>query len=88
MFNLTSTSIRELHSRFSDGIHVRLMWHAHDDRLWVEVIDIKRDDEFDVEVRDRARALEVFHHPFAYVCDRVAATATAGPGAEIDFRVS
>ncbi len=61
-----STTAHELHSRVSDGIHVRLMWRAHDDYLFVAVADRKDGEEFFVEVRDHARALDVFHHPFAY----------------------
>jgi hypothetical protein len=57
---------QELHSRVGDGILVRLVWRADDDDLFVTVADSKEDVEFCVEVRDRARALDVFHHPFAY----------------------
>jgi hypothetical protein len=60
------TSTRELHSRASDGIDVRLLWRECDWRLWVAVIDNKAGGEFCMEVRDRARALDVFHHPYAY----------------------
>jgi hypothetical protein len=35
----TLTSIRELDSRVSGGIQVRLLWCKHDGRLWVPVID-------------------------------------------------
>lgn len=57
---------QELHSRIGDGILVRLLWRADDDHLFVTVSDRKENVEFCVEVRDRARALDVFHHPFAY----------------------
>ena len=60
------TSTRELHSRFSDGIQVRLLWCEEDGRLWVTVIDLKQGEEFSVDVLDRTRALDVFHHPYAY----------------------
>jgi hypothetical protein len=60
------TPTRELHSRVNDGIHVRLMWRAEDDRLWVAVSDGKQGHQFCVDVRDRQRTLDVFHHPFAY----------------------
>jgi hypothetical protein len=66
MINLPTPIVRELHSRFTDGIHVRLLWHGQEDRLWVSVDDSKTDQRFDVEVRDRARALEIFRHPFVY----------------------
>jgi hypothetical protein len=60
------TSTRELHSRISDGILVRLLWRERDGKLWVSVIDGKAGGEFCMEVRDRERALNVFHHPYAY----------------------
>jgi hypothetical protein len=66
MITSTPTTIRELHSRVNDGIEVRLLWKAVDDCLFVTVADRKRDEEFCVEVRDRSRALDVFHHPYAY----------------------
>jgi hypothetical protein len=60
------TSTRELHSRPSDGIHVRLLWRECDGKLWVAVIDNKAGGEFCMEVQDPTRALDVFHHPYAY----------------------
>jgi hypothetical protein len=60
------TSTRELHSRVSDGIDVRLLWRECDGRLWVAVRDNKAGGEFCMEVHDRTRALDVFHHPYAY----------------------
>jgi hypothetical protein len=60
------TSIRELHSRTNDGIHVRLLWRKHDGRLWVDVVDTKAGDAFALDVRDGERPLDVFHHPYAY----------------------
>ncbi|MCQ7029707.1 hypothetical protein MRO55_24710, partial [Escherichia coli] len=62
--------MRELHSRISDGIHVRLLWHQHDDRVTVAVDDAKTGDAFTIDVREDARALEVFHHPYAYAAFR------------------
>ena len=59
------TTARELQSRVSDEIHVRLMW-SDDGRLWVSMRDRKRGDEFSVDVRDRSRALDVFRHLFSY----------------------
>jgi hypothetical protein len=57
---------RELDSRVIDGIEVRLLWRSADGGLFVAVTDSKRGEKFCVDVRDRARALDVFHHPFAY----------------------
>ena len=63
---MTDSATHELHSRVNDGILVRLLWRAIDDFLWVAVADSKQGQHFSVEVRERARALDVFHHPFAY----------------------
>lgn len=62
----TSTLTRELDSRVSDGIEVRLLWRAQDDRVLVAVRDGRTGDAFSVEVADDQRALDVFHHPYAY----------------------
>ena len=59
-------SMREVHSRTSDGIHVRMLWSQDDGRVVVSVDDTKTGQAFSVEVPRHARALEVFHHPFAY----------------------
>ena len=61
---------RELDSRTSDGIEVRLLWSEHDGRVLVAVNDSKTGDAFSVEVRDGERALDVFHHPYAYAASR------------------
>jgi hypothetical protein len=62
--------MRELHSRVSDGIHVRLLWHRHDDRVAVAVDDAKTGDAFTIDVRDDERVLDVFHHSYAYAAFR------------------
>ena len=62
--------LRELDSRTSDGIHVRLLWDQHDDRVTVAVDDAKTGDAFTIDVREDERALEVFHHPYAYAAFR------------------
>jgi hypothetical protein len=61
---------RELDSRSSDGIDVRLLWREHDNRVLVAVADTKTGDGFAVEVREGDCAREVFHHPFAYAAWR------------------
>jgi hypothetical protein len=62
----TSTLTRELDSRVTDGIEVRLLWREQDDRVLVAVRDGRTGDAFSVEVADDQRALDVFHHPYAY----------------------
>lgn len=39
-------TMRELHSRISDGIHVRLLWSERDGRVTVAVADCKTGDAF------------------------------------------
>ena len=58
--------MRELHSRETNGIHVRLLWCESDGRVAVAVIDTQGCESFLLEVRDGERAMDVFHHPFAY----------------------
>lgn len=56
----------ELHSRVTDGIQVRMLWNQHDGRVTVTVADDKTGDAFVVEVLAGERAMDVFHHPYAY----------------------
>ena len=63
----TLTSTRELHSRMTDGILVRLLWSQDENRVFVAVDDHKTGEAFSVEVPDGERPMHVFAHPFAYV---------------------
>ena len=60
-------TMRELDSRTSDGLHIRLLWDSTDGRVSVAVADSKNGDDFDFEVRERERAREAFEHPFSYM---------------------
>lgn len=60
------TATRELDSRCSDGIEVRLLWREPDGQILVAVHDRKTGELFELLVRDGDRALDVFHHPYAY----------------------
>lgn len=76
-------AMRELDSRITDGITVRLLWDAADGHVYVTVADAKTGDEFCLEVRDRERTREVFLHPYAYAAwygveTRAPASASAG----------
>jgi hypothetical protein len=65
--NSTSeTTPRELDSRINDGIHVHLVWHPRDNHLAVAVQDTKTGEAFEIAVGPGQRALDVFHHPYAY----------------------
>jgi hypothetical protein len=57
---------RELDHRTNDGIDVWLLWNHPADEVVVAVFDAKSGEAFEIPVRDRERALDVFHHPFAY----------------------
>ena len=69
--------MRELHSRVTDGIHVRLLWCQHANRVAVDVNDTKTGDAFTIDVRDGEQALDVFHHPYAYAALRGVTTRVA-----------
>ena len=61
---------RELDSRSNDGMHIRLLWHTDDGHLLVTVDDTKTGETFEVPIDERERALDVFHHPYAYAAWR------------------
>lgn len=70
-------TMRELDSRVSDGIHVRLLWCERHGRVAVAVDDAKTGDSFGVEVRSGDSALEAFRHPYSYAAWRGVASAAA-----------
>lgn len=57
---------RELDTRTSDGIRVRLLWQPDDGRVLVAVNDTKTGEAFELPVPDGEQALDVFRHPYAY----------------------
>ena len=71
-----STTARELHSRTSDGILVRLLWYPNDDQLSVAVNDTKTGETFELPIHPGERALDVFRHPYAYAAARDHRTGT------------
>ena len=74
----TTSELRELDHRVSDGIDVRLLWRPHDDRALVAVSDAKTGEAFTIAVGSDQRALDVFHHPFAYAGNRRAGDHSTG----------
>ena len=56
---------RELAARENDGIHVLPLWHPSQEAVTVSVGDARGGHRFDLAVA-RDRALQAFHHPFAY----------------------
>ena len=66
----TTDSTRELDSRMSDGIHVRMLWHPFDGYVSVAVEDTRTGEMFELPVGDDDRPRDVFHHPYAYAAMR------------------
>jgi hypothetical protein len=62
----SSHDIAELDSRTADGIEVRLLWHRLENRATVTAWDTRSGEFLEVEVGRHDRALDVFHHPYAY----------------------
>jgi hypothetical protein len=60
-----AASTRELAARECDGIAVRLLWHPRENAVTVSVEDTRVGDCFQLAVAPE-RALDAFHHPFAY----------------------
>jgi hypothetical protein len=71
-----TTTVHELAYRANDGIYVTMSWDSVTDRVTVSVADAKTDDAFEVVVAPGERALDVFHHPFAYRAVREERSAT------------
>jgi hypothetical protein len=76
----TREPIRELAERTSNGTLMRLFWLQGTRELWVEVYE----PEFDMTIvipTEPQRALETFHHPYAYVAaDRALSQHASSPG--------
>ena len=64
--NYQLLTMRELHHRRTDGLHVRLLWSETEGELAVSVIDRKTGASFAVGVHDGENAMDVFNHPYAY----------------------
>ena len=62
----STQTIIELDRRTTDGIDVRLLWHRTEDRVTVTIRDTRSGETLEIAVRDSERALDVFHHPYAY----------------------
>jgi hypothetical protein len=58
-------SPRELAARVADGIAIVLLWHPAQDSVSIAVQDAETGHAVEFPVA-RERALEAFHHPFAY----------------------
>lgn len=78
-------TVRELDSRDSDGIRVDLLWSAGNRRPWVALTDRRTGESFSIPVRDGERALDVFHHPYAYAASHGVNLAAISAGLDSDI---
>lgn len=76
-------SPRELDSRVSDGIHVRLLWDPADRHVSVAVHDDKTGEAFELPVGEGDNARDVYHHPYAYAAAGRGRRSGSGPAAEV-----
>ena len=65
-----NNNLHELAHRRNDGIDVTMVWDSASDQVTVAVEDRKQDARFEIVVGPGERALDVFHHPFAYAAVR------------------
>jgi len=65
MSTTSGTAVRELDRRINDGFDVRLLWNQRTNCVFVAIEDQRDGNAFEFQV-DAAKALEAFHHPFAY----------------------
>jgi hypothetical protein len=56
--------------RSQNGIAVTLFWLRGTDVLLVSVIDHRHGEGFELVLEPHERALDVFHHPYAYAAAR------------------
>jgi hypothetical protein len=65
---MTSTTFtrRELAHRVTNGLVVALYWDKVGDTLALEVYDPTTEEYFELDV-PRDRAMDAFHHPYAYL---------------------
>jgi hypothetical protein len=75
MSRVTAT---ELDYRQNEWIEVSLLWDRDTDGLIVSVRDAASGESFELTVENNANALDVFHHPYAYAPEPVAAAAAKG----------
>jgi hypothetical protein len=61
---------RELAHRAGDGIEISLFWSKPENRVTIDLVDIRLDERLEFEVAGRD-ALDAFYHPYAYAHARV-----------------
>ena len=60
----------ELAVREQSGVEVTLYWVRGTDVLLVSVVDRRNGEAFELVLQPGERALDVFHHPYAYAATR------------------
>jgi hypothetical protein len=85
--NVQLMTMRELHHRMNNGIHVRLLWSETRGQLTVSVSDSRTGASFAVDVLDDEKAMDVFHHPYAYAAFHGIET-SAIPESEPEMRLA
>jgi hypothetical protein len=60
----------ELAVREQSGVAVTLHWVRATDVLFVSVVDRRSGEAFELVLQPDERALDVFHHPYAYAAAR------------------
>jgi hypothetical protein len=60
----------ELAVREQSGVAVTLHWVRGTDLLFVSVVDRRNGEAFELVLQPDERALDVFHHPYAYAAAR------------------
>jgi hypothetical protein len=65
-----TTEARELAQREADGVEVTLLWHPVGDFVTVTVVDSRSREQFELVLGEGDRAMDVFHHPYAYAARR------------------
>ena len=66
---MTRKGTRELAYRAADGVEVSLLWPVGGHRVLVQVRDQTSDRSFELSVH-ADKALDAFHHPYAYAASR------------------
>ena len=61
------SELRELDHRRGDGFDVTLLWSERTGKVYVAVEDARTSEAFRIAV-EPARAMDAFHHPYAYGC--------------------
>ena len=73
---LSRQTARELAYRENDGLAVSLLWYPAENSVHVRVDDDKVGESLEFDVQ-RGKALDAFHHPYAYAAMQDVAASTA-----------